>query len=143
MTVIAWDGHTLAADKLADTGLTRFTTTKVHRLRGHLVASTGDLDRIVELQAWFEAGAKPSEFPADCRKDDAPLMVVITPDLKVHAYQRSPYPMKFDGPTYAAGCGRDFALAAMHMGANARRAVEVASALSVGCGDGVDYLTFD
>ncbi len=125
--------------------MTKNTVTKTHRIRGHLVASTGDLDRIGELEAWFADDALPAAFPACNRKDDAPAqMVTITPEGVVQVYQRTPYPMVFEGSYYyAAGCGRDFALAAMHLGENAQKAAEVACALSSGCGNGVDTLTLE
>lgn len=43
---------------------------------------------------------------------------------------------------HAIGSGRGEALGAMAMGADARRAVEIASRLNVGCGLGVDVIRF-
>ena len=41
------------------------------------------------------------------------------------------------------GHGRDFTLAAMHLGHDARTAVEVACALDAFCGCGIDTLTLE
>jgi hypothetical protein len=45
MTVIVWDGKTLAADKQATQADLKRKVTKIHRLRGHLVGVSGDWDR--------------------------------------------------------------------------------------------------
>jgi hypothetical protein len=142
MTVIAWDGKTLAADKRATCSGHPATVTKIMRTpKGELIGASGDLDTARALLAWYCAGADAATFP-DNRNGDfcRAYMIVITLDAKVHKYEREPVPMLFEDPFSAMGSGRDYALAAMHLGYSARRAVEVACALDTGCGNGIDTL---
>lgn len=145
MSVVAWDGLTLAADKRAVIGSLYRKTTKIFRLNDCLVGYAGDTDKAEELKAWWAAGAAPKEFPESCRDDSrswASLLVISKGDL-LH-YQRTPYPVRYDKyQAMAIGSGRDFALAAMHLGKSAAEAVDVACALDSGCGDGVDILTLE
>ena len=145
MSVIAWDGHTLAADKRASFGNLIRTTTKIFRCRdGGLLAYAGDASFGEQVRAWYEAGAVAADFPPSQRdKDDWAGMLVILRDRRIARYERTPYPVFYEDETFAIGCGRDFALAAMHLGKTAREAVEVAIALDSGCGNGIDALTLD
>ena len=67
MTVIAWDGKTLAADRRACLGNTHRTIHKLHRMTDCLCASAGESDAAQELIAWFEAGRDPAAFPPSQR----------------------------------------------------------------------------
>lgn len=144
MTVIAWDGKTLAADKRAGTDQPR-TVTKIRRAtNGALLGCTGTACGDMELMAWYEAGADPEKFPPTQRNNaTSSYMIEITPDRKIHMYQDCPFPATFEDGTHAIGSGRDFAMAAMHLGKTARESVEVAIALTATCGNGIDTLEFD
>ena len=74
-------------------------------------------------------------------KDDWSGFMVFKRNAPIERYERSPYPVRFEGDHFAAGCGRDFAMAAMHLGKSAREAVEVAMALDNCCGNGIDTLS--
>lgn len=142
MSVIAWDGKTLAADKRASYGTTILTTTKIFRVGGCLVGYTGDAVFGEQMLAWIRAGANVEDFPAAQRdKDDWCGVLVITPEGKVSRYERVPYPLTYEDKFFAAGSGGDFALAAMHLGKTAREAVELACKLDSGCGNGITELT--
>jgi hypothetical protein len=139
MTVIAWDGQALAADKRATSGNVAYTVTKVERFGSHLLGTVGEADVAHDLREWFKAGAEPKDFPKSARRDTATL-VVITVGVRPRAFATSPHPMLYADDQLVWGCGRDFALAAMHLGCDARRAVEVACVFDVGCGNGIDTL---
>lgn len=140
MTVIAWDGKTLAADKMACAAGYGYTVTKVHRLRdGAIVAFSGDGDGAMALLAWLNAAQNPVAYPEQ-QKDNDTSALVVKPDGSVWSYGKTPYPQRIECKSYAMGHGRDFALAAMHLGKSAKEAVEVACALDVYCGNGVDAL---
>lgn len=144
MSVIAWDGKTLAADKRACYGTTILTTTKIFRVGDCLVGYTGDAVFGEQMLAWIRAGANVEDFPAAQRdKDDWCGVLVITPEGKVSRYERTPNPMTYEDEFFAAGSGGDFALAAMHLGKTAREAVELACKLDSGCGNGVTELTLE
>jgi sugar/nucleoside kinase (ribokinase family) len=142
MTVIAWDGKTLAADKRATSGNVAYTVVKVERFGEHLLGMVGEADVAHDLREWFKAGADTRDFPKSARRDNATL-VVITAGMRARAFATGPHPMLYADDQLAWGCGRDFALAAMHLGHDARRAVEVACAFDIGCGNGVDTLTLE
>lgn len=141
MTTVAWDGKTLAADKLATSSGMRITVTKLFRARGCLVAAAGDLDRINESVAWFAAGADPKNMPPYARdNNDYVGMLVIEKDGSILKYERSAVPFKIESPFMAIGSGRDYAMAAMHLGKSASEAVAVAIALDCNSGNGIDTM---
>jgi ATP-dependent protease HslVU (ClpYQ) peptidase subunit len=143
MSVIAWDGKTLAADKRATFGGNLIlTTTKIRRIGNMLVGYAGGADFGEQMVQWVADGADPADFPTGQRdKDDWAGVLVLRPGQPVARYERTPYPILFEDRCVAVGSGRDFAMAAMYLGCDAKRAVEVACALDVNCGNGVDVLT--
>jgi len=58
-------------------------------------------------------------------------------------YERYGVPIKVEDPFMAWGAGREAALGAMEMGADAIRAVGVASRWVTGCGRGCDWFEVD
>lgn len=141
MTVIAWDGKTLAADKRSTICGNPSTVTKIHRVPGGLVGFSGSGSHAMELLAWFKAGAPVESFPKP-RDEDGAGSLFIASDGQIRLYSAtSPYYEVLEQPFYARGGGRDYALAALYLGKTAREAVEVACALDTGCGNGIDTLT--
>ena len=142
MTVIVWDGHTLAADKrTVNSGYKGGIVTKVYRWDGGLCAFAGDLDVGVQMVHWLRDGAKSADFPKQQAEKAASAFMVIYADGRVAKYETMPVPLFFESPVSAMGSGRDYAYAALHLGCDARRAVEVACALDASCGNGIDTLT--
>lgn len=146
MTVICWDGTTLAADREAsDNWIKCNSATKIAILRGHLAGWAGPAAICAELAAWFGAGADPATFHDSLRKAENANLLVITPERVVHLYQNSPYPIVYrpgavTGHRYALGCGKEAAMAVMLAGNGARRAVEIAALVCAGVGNGIDTL---
>ncbi len=145
MTIIAWDGKTLAADKRAVNNHRAFAVTKIHRVKrdGSLFGISGDFVRGLEMLAWYEGGADPEKLPAFQRSNEDYAPIILVKPSGVYAFEMGPVPLKVEEPFHAGGSGRDFALAAMHLGCDARRAVEVAITFCAGCGNGIDTLTLD
>lgn len=144
MTVIAWDGKTLAADKRMGTEYPR-TVTKIQRTpAGELIGICGHFDHGTELVHWYLKGRDPATFPAR-QADDAKSseIIIIRKDGSLWMLLGSPTPIRIENLTHALGTGRDFAAAAMYLGGSAYEAVEVASALCGSCGNGIDTLEFD
>lgn len=144
MSVIAWDGTTLAADKrYVSVGLHR-RGTKIFRVGRELLGFSGNGAEGHDMLQWALGGFKPDQFPINQRDEKlwAPTMV-ISPSGQIRIYERSPYPWVVENKHHAIGSGRDYALAAMHLGRTSAQAVEIASMFEVGCGDGVDELTLD
>ena len=142
MTVIAWDGKTLAADKRSDSGGHINVTTKISRFGELLVGLTGNLSRACEMRDWFCAGADPKTYPAPLRDDkDYAAILVIYPGRLIRKYESGgPFPCEFEGDQFAMGSGRDYARAALHLGKSAAEAVQVACEFDPGCGNGFDIL---
>lgn len=145
MTVIAFDGRTLAADKMSCAAGYGYTVTKVHRLRdGSIAAFSGDGDAAMALLAWLNAAQNPAAYPETQKdRDGDASCFVVRPDGSRWSYGKTPYPQRVECEIFAMGHGRDFALAAMHCGKTAREAVELACRLDVFCGNGIDTLTLE
>lgn len=142
MSVIAWDGFRLAADKRILMGNMIRTTTKIFRDGNALVGYSGGADAGEEILAWFRRGRDPATFPESQRnKDDWAGLLVVFDDGIIWKFERTPYPVKFPPQLFAIGSGSDFALAAMHCGKDAAQAVEIACLFDSSCGNGVDVLT--
>ena len=142
MTTIAWDGKTLAADKQAtnhDCGIG--ITTKVYRINGCLVAGAGSADVFHSMVRWFSMGADVDAFPDIQAETNDATLLVITPESRIMIYDRTPFSTIIENKFWAMGSGRDFALAALHLGCDARRAVEIACELDVYSGNGIDTLS--
>lgn len=142
MTTIAWDGTTLAADKQATNAGLRRTVTKIFRAGDLMFAACGDLAESLEVIEWIKAGADPEKLPASQRSERWNSIFTVTKQGVIKVYECGPYPIQFEDEIFACGSGRDFALGAMRMGADAVRAVEVASGFDSGTGCGVDRLSF-
>lgn len=142
MTTIAWDGRTLATDRQADVGGGKASMTKCSRTdKGELLAFSGSAAHGLQMVDWYVRGADPDKFPPSQRGDDWCRLVVVIPEGKLMAYERTPYPLRFGDRKIAFGSGGDFARAAMHCGCDARQAVEVAACFDPHTGGGVDVLT--
>lgn len=142
MTVIAWDGKTLAADKLGSNGNTKTTVLKIYRHEGELLGVTGNMSIGMEMLAWYMAGAKAADYPASNKDADKAgcSLVVIGADGSVKKYESGPHAFRMFGQYLAFGCGDEAALVAMHCGKTAAEAVEIACMFNSGCGNGVDTL---
>jgi len=143
MTVIAWDGKTLAADKRGTCAYMRYSVTKIHRVPDGLVAFSGGGAHAGELLNWFHGSRNPDAYPR-CDNDSGAGTIHIDQHGKVRMYSSAnPFPELIESPFFARGSGRDYAMAAMHLGCDARRAVEVACEFDIGCGNGIDTLTLE
>ena len=150
MTVIAWDGKTLSADRQVTNGMTRLSTTKIFKVFQHykpfLVAITGDATIGMELIEWFKEGAEPDKYPSKNSENLASLIVIDKDEnggvISVYKYERTGYPYQYQGKFWAFGCSDESAMVAMELGASSAKAVELCSKYNTGCGCGVDTLEF-
>lgn len=144
MTIVCWDGKTLAADKRACYGGMICTVTKIHRVNGLLVGGAGDTCHVLALVEWVREGRQIDKFPKHQQdKDDCAGFIVIELDGTTSTYERTPYPIKYEQRNVCIGSGREYARAALHLGCNSSDAVSVAIALDSGCGNGIDTLTLE
>lgn len=133
-TVVVRDG-VMAADSLATLGgdwRLPGKETKIRRLRdGSLVGMAGDTALVNALLDWED---NPTFFDAPEAKENCEVLI-LAPDGTIWTrYSPSMSKHRIHAPFYAIGSGRVPALAALHMGASAERAVEVAIELDTGSG---------
>lgn len=142
MTVVAWDGTTLAADKQSTLQNLKRTVTKIHRIRGELFAMTGASAHCYAMLEWFKGDRDPAKWPRQPDDDNCGDIIQFT-RAGVFSWigHGLPTPVPLEDKFMAFGCGRDFAIAAMHLGKSAREAVEIACVYDTSCGNGVDVLT--
>lgn len=142
MTVIAWDGKTLAADKRSTCVGNPSTVTKIFRIEDGLLGIAGSPTHGMALLEWFKAGRYPGTWPASRDPDSTADILFITNEGVILEYsgKGGPYPERCEDKFIATGSGRDYALAALHLGLSAREAVELACKLDVFCGNGIDTL---
>ena len=147
MTVIAWDGYTLAADKRGNSGAGSpvIRVTKIRRLAdGSLVGWCGGLHFAEAIVQWIEAGADPqiAEDKWFEHEELAGQVLRIMPDKTILLYEHA-FPITVENHIYAIGSGSPYAAAAMFLGHSAETAVTVASEFDTSCGNGVDTLQLE
>lgn len=131
MTVIAWDGKTIACDsQMSDNGIIQ-KTIKLHRVNDSWIASSGSSRAGVAMRQWIADGTK--DFPKLEKIDEGTRMVVFSPS-GITEYEASEYGVLLIGDLLAWGSGCDLAIGAMEMGASAVEAVRVACKHEVHCG---------
>ena len=139
MTVIAWDGKTLAGDRQTTHDNTPTLTRKVYRIRhprgGHVLIGcsghSGDCQEYIRA-ALGEITEKPNFSSL--------LVLLIDQQGKAWGMNERLVWWAIDAPYWSIGSGCDFALGAMHAGKTAREAVLIASKLDKSCGLGVDVV---
>ena len=158
MTVIAWDGKILAADKMFSFGgNTKYAGCKIGRDKvqsgdveiEYLWGLCGEESLTRIFMDWFKNSNNPKDFPDRLYEKEYSWGVVIISKYKdidietdhvISYFSSGPFADIIESQYFATGSGRDFALAAMHCGKNAIDAVTLASDLSVSCGMGYDAL---
>lgn len=129
MTTIAWDGKTLAADSRYVNGNTAWRGGKLYRLaNGGLFAGCSDAGAVNAVVEWLN-GVEKQKPVIDKETGFAGLL--IRADKSVWYLDRYLSPQAVSQSFIAIGSGRDFALAAMHLGRSAAAAVEVASVFDI------------
>lgn len=144
MTVIVWDGVSIASDKMVCNGSTAQAVTKIFRIGSELMGLTGNLSIGMEMIEWYREGAQPEKYPTSNRTEDKGCsLIVIKGPRNVWKYESSPYPFLFEAKYCAFGSGDQVALGALYMGATAAEAVQAAIIYESNCGCGIDELKFE
>lgn len=134
MTTIAYDGKYLAADSQSnDNGIKR-NVVKIFKHKLGLFGISGLLTHGLQTIAWItDQGALPELYPKH-EKDEIGYTLHIDRQGRIWRYEGSSMPVEFLDKFIACGSGRDFACAAMELGASASHAVEIASKFDVNTG---------
>lgn len=143
MTVIAWDGQTLAADKRLSSDNLVLTVTKIRRVGNRLVGVAGDFVAALRMLEALEKPPKRGRAAPPADDEYEVQMLVIERNKPPMLYFPESPPVILEEPFAAIGSGRDLAVAAMHCGKSAVEAVEIACLYNSGCGNGIDVLTWE
>lgn len=139
MSILAYDGKIIAADRQATCGDFKRTVHKMIKLdNGTILGWTGSQDAGLTLSRWWQDGADPDKYP-DFQQGKAWCRLVVLTDGRLVTYEQTPDCFEFLDTIQAFGSGRDYAMGAMEMGADAIKAVEIASKHCTGCGMGIDW----
>lgn len=141
MSVIAWDGKTLSADRQSTNAEMRVSVSKMRKTDDAIIAWTGAYEYGLLLAQWYIDGAQTDKWPAFQRTDKWCRLVVATKQGVVE-YEQEPVAQPVSAEFFAWGAGRDFAMGALAMGATAQQAVEIASRFNVYCGVGIESHEF-
>lgn len=143
MTIIVWDGKSLAADRQGTRGDLRVLFPKIKKTtnvvgKSAILAHSGSASHTLPLFNWWEAGAEPSVYPEFQKDEETGSVLVVASGDTCVTYTTTPYPMQVLDTYGAWGSGRDFAYGALAMGADAKTAVEIAILLCPSCGMGYE-----
>lgn len=145
MTVVVWDGASLATDRAATDGVAKWKTEKAwyHREESGgtvILSGAGPLATILAMREWYKGGALPAVMPALQLSLQWCHFLVVTPS-GLYRFERSAHPIHHGFDPCAFGNGREFAFGALAMGATAERAVEICNQFVPSCGQGVAVFT--
>lgn len=148
MTVIAFDGHTVAADRQASVRGVKATMAKLARASdGSVMAMMGNAQHGLMMFQWYENGCDPEKWPKPFAFDDLDTMATVAvfkKGMPVQVFEPLyPVPLIVLDKVWAGGCGRGIALGAMSQGANAQSAVAAAILYDSDCGMGIDSMEVD
>lgn len=142
MSVVVWDGKTLAADRQGVCCDMAYTESKMAVQMNDswkvVCAWTGVACYGRELAKWYFDGADKDHWPDFQNDKDDWCRLIVADANGCRTYEMRPYATVVHDPFMAWGSGRDFAMGALAMGADARLAVEIASRFSATCGRGVE-----
>ena len=146
MTTIAWDGRSIAADRMYCVGNTPFPgpVPKIRKLvfRGKpaVMGTSGSVEYGTKMMDWLCDGAPPNSPPELSPDNDESCSVLLATLDTVFLFSNSLTGVPIGKRVWACGSGADYALGAMLAGASAKRAVEIASELDFSTGCGLDVL---
>ena len=147
MTVVVWDGKTLATDRMANDGSHKWESSKAWyasiNQKPVIISGVGLLQHIVFLREWLKKGGKVEDYPRHIlSQHHSPQLVLVKSD-GLWVYEGVPVPVSRGFEPCAFGEGKDFAYGALAMGADAEKAVTIANEYSLQCGKGVELFNLN
>lgn len=142
MTTIAWDGYSLAADRLMADGTLKAVYRKIHKVGKYWYGQAGTVTDAEWCRHWIAAGARLDAWIDDLRLEEG------THGLLVEAKTGNLFAIDGSRPIlipilndyYATGSGSHLAIAAMSLGKTAVEAIHVASQHDINTGNEVDVV---
>lgn len=152
MSVVAFDGKSLSSDRQATYNGTKLTIDKIFQPEPHIILGfVGEHTAGTRAVEWFLDGADPEKFPKPDSEEQSATLIVLTKHKNGTTdpngepvclfYVNTPVALKVIDHVMAWGAGAQFAHGAMIAGATATKAVEIATSLSEGCGNGITTYT--
>jgi len=145
VSVVAWDGRTLAADRQSTNHGNRSEVQKLWRAANPLtaLAVTGGIAEGLAMVEWYKAGADPASYPAFQNDSGRWTRLIVVTETELLEYEQPSTPIRWRRQDKRAwGSGRDYAIGAMAAGASAREAVEITNAHCTETGFGVSTFAF-
>jgi hypothetical protein len=139
MSILAYDGKLIAADRQGTINDTRGTMKKLVKVGNVVIGWVGTQTNGLIMMRWFLDGADPAKFPETNDDPGTCSRLIVVSKKELILFEASPEPMKFLDKKQAFGSGMDLALGAMAMGANAKQAVQIACKYDIHCGMGIDW----
>ena len=136
MTTVAYRDGILASDsQVTDAGM-RSSQKKIWRLKGCAIAVTGDVYPAMRFVEWYKTQQDTPNIEGDFECIIAkPGGILISMDGNL-----TPLRLKLmKGGFFAFGSGRDYAIGAMRMGADAKTAVRIACEYDCNSGGRVQF----
>ena len=134
MSVVAWDGRTLAGDQAVFNGGLRDCFVKVHKITDALgiellVGFVGSTDQVLPLFEWVRGGRSPADYPPGATGRDTDSEIIVIPadgSAPAKVYWGTHIPFAVEAP-YALGekSARGGALALMLAGNSAPASVRL------------------
>lgn len=136
MSVIVWDGKTLAVDRGINDGHVSVPVNKSWQLdNGVIIAGVGSVYDIFLMKAWVIEGRNSARFP---KVSPQSHFVIVSPVSGLQRYSAEPIAISHRFHPVALGSGRDFAYGALAVGATAKQAAEAAAKYCVTCSPEID-----
>lgn len=140
MTTIAANRREMAADQKVTDNDRTFRARKIRRIGTAIVGAAGTGPATNKFFAWLASGAQ--DDPPKMAKDDELDAIVLTP-AGLFVYGTDCTAEEILDDFYAVGSGAQAALAAMHLGHDPRKAVEIACVVDNSTGGPVDVLKLE
>jgi ATP-dependent protease HslVU (ClpYQ) peptidase subunit len=134
MTTIAANREGLAGDSRLISGSTISHGRKVWRRKGAVLGIAGGYAQAHRLVDWFLSGAR-----GDPPELDEVEAVILTRDGRLLHYEGAERPFEVADEFISIGSGKEAAMAAMYMGADPRKAIQVASLVDANTGGPIHY----
>lgn len=141
-TIVASKKHRqMAADRKAtDTGASmRYSARKLRVIGQSIVGCAGDSSTIAQFLRWLEAGGKHDEKPRFSK--DGTLVALVLNEKGLFIFDTDCEPDEIEQDFYAIGTGAQAGMAAMHLGADPKKAVQIAARVDVMTEGPFDVLT--
>ena len=143
MTTCVWTPTMVAADTMADQNCLIMPTSKIRRFNNMILMGSGHSHQIEEyffkIKNMNLAEVLALNFPDYEEEKKSPAMILVdVPNPHLAWYLVGSMWMRILRDFHAIGSGRDFAMAAIALGKNAREAVELAAQFDIYTGGDVE-----